>query len=105
MECRYEFDNCDTDKIMPKQFLKTIQRKGLGKAIMFEDRYQFKSNGFDIESVAHIEPDGIRVEGAEVDGYVLNTEPYSRFFFVGQIQRSQNRWTITPELETQLVGI
>ncbi|KAJ3193800.1 3-isopropylmalate dehydratase [Irineochytrium annulatum] len=31
--------NVDTDKIIPKQFLKTIQRTGLGSALFFEDRY------------------------------------------------------------------
>jgi len=31
--------NIDTDAIMPKQFLKTIQRTGLGKSIFFDDRY------------------------------------------------------------------
>ncbi|MSO84995.1 MAG: 3-isopropylmalate dehydratase small subunit [Rhodospirillales bacterium] len=31
--------NVDTDKIIPKQFLKTIKRTGLGKALFFEMRY------------------------------------------------------------------
>ncbi len=31
--------NVDTDKIIPKQFLKTIQRTGLGKALFYEMRY------------------------------------------------------------------
>ena len=31
--------NVDTDMIMPKQFLKTIKRTGLGKAIFFDMRY------------------------------------------------------------------
>ena len=34
----YEVDNVDTDAIMPKQFLKTIQRSGLGKSIFYERR-------------------------------------------------------------------
>jgi 3-isopropylmalate/(R)-2-methylmalate dehydratase small subunit len=32
--------NCDTDKIIPKQHLKTIQRTGLGKALFDEMRYK-----------------------------------------------------------------
>ncbi len=31
--------NVDTDMIIPKQFLKTIQRSGLGKSLFFELRY------------------------------------------------------------------
>ena len=31
--------NIDTDKIIPKQYLKTIQRKGLGKGLFDEMRY------------------------------------------------------------------
>ena len=31
--------NVDTDKIIPKQFLKTIKRSGLGKALFHEMRY------------------------------------------------------------------
>ncbi len=32
--------NIDTDKIIPKQYLKTIQRSGLGKALFSEMRYK-----------------------------------------------------------------
>ena len=31
--------NVDTDMIIPKQFLKTIKRTGLGSALFFEMRY------------------------------------------------------------------
>ena len=31
--------NVDTDMIIPKQFLKTIKRTGLGKSLFFEIRY------------------------------------------------------------------
>ena len=31
--------NIDTDMIIPKQFLKTIKRTGLGKGLFFEMRY------------------------------------------------------------------
>jgi 3-isopropylmalate/(R)-2-methylmalate dehydratase small subunit len=36
--------NVDTDMIIPKQFLKTIQRSGLGKSLFFEMRYDSKGN-------------------------------------------------------------
>ena len=32
--------NIDTDMIIPKQFLKTIKRSGLGKSLFFEMRYK-----------------------------------------------------------------
>ena len=48
--------NIDTDAIIPKQFLKTIKRTGLGTALFFEMRYG---------------PDG-----AEDPSFVLNREPY-----------------------------
>ena len=31
--------NIDTDMIIPKQFLKTITKKGLGKSLFYEMRY------------------------------------------------------------------
>ena len=34
--------NIDTDMIIPKQFLKTIKRTGLGKNLFFEMRYDEK---------------------------------------------------------------
>ncbi len=36
--------NVDTDKIIPKQFLKTIKRTGLGKSLFFEMRYDDDGN-------------------------------------------------------------
>tara|TARA_B100001559_G_scaffold212796_1_gene178384 strand:- start:72 stop:668 length:597 start_codon:yes stop_codon:yes gene_type:complete len=36
--------NIDTDMIIPKQFLKTIKRTGLGKSLFFEMRYDEKGN-------------------------------------------------------------
>jgi len=48
--------NVDTDMIMPKQFLKTIERTGLGKAVLYDMRF-----------------DG---EGKERPEFVLNQEPY-----------------------------
>ena len=36
--------NIDTDMIIPKQFLKTIKRTGLGKNLFFEMRYEDKGN-------------------------------------------------------------
>jgi 3-isopropylmalate/(R)-2-methylmalate dehydratase small subunit len=49
--------NIDTDMIIPKQFLKTIKRTGLGKSLFFEMRYD--ENGKIIEK------------------FVLNKEPYN----------------------------
>jgi 3-isopropylmalate/(R)-2-methylmalate dehydratase small subunit len=49
--------NIDTDMIIPKQFLKTIKRTGLGKGLFFEMRYD--------ES------------GKKIKEFVLNTEPYN----------------------------
>ena len=48
--------NIDTDMIVPKQFLKTIKRTGLGKGLFYEMR--FNENG------------------KEIKDFVLNTEPY-----------------------------
>ncbi len=36
--------NVDTDMIIPKQFLKTIKRTGLGSALFYEMRYDQKGN-------------------------------------------------------------
>ena len=36
--------NIDTDMIIPKQFLKTIKRTGLGKSLFFEMRYDENEN-------------------------------------------------------------
>eukprot|EP00435_Cladocopium_sp_Y103_P008833 s3619_g2.t1 len=55
--CPLRKANVDTDCIIPKQFLKTIQRTGLGKAAFFELRY---------------EDDGV----TERKEFVLNQEPY-----------------------------
>ncbi len=49
--------NIDTDMIIPKQFLKTIKRTGLGKNLFFEMRYDEKGN--------------------KINDFVLNKEPYS----------------------------
>ena len=50
--------NVDTDKIIPKQFLKTIKKSGLGKSLFFEMRYD--------------------EQGKKVNDFVLNKEPYNR---------------------------
>ena len=49
--------NVDTDMIIPKQFLKTIKRTGLGKGLFFEMRYD--------ES------------GKKIREFVLNKKPYN----------------------------
>jgi 3-isopropylmalate/(R)-2-methylmalate dehydratase small subunit len=49
--------NVDTDMIIPKQFLKTIKRTGLGKSLFFEIRYD--------------------EDGKKIEKFVLNQEPYN----------------------------
>jgi len=58
--------NVDTDMIIPKQFLKTIKRTGLGKSLFFEMRYD--------------------EQGKEIKEFVLNKEPYknSSILIVGK---------------------
>ena len=50
--------NIDTDMIIPKQFLKTIKRTGLGKNLFFEMRYE--------------------ENGSEINDFVLNKRPYNK---------------------------
>ena len=50
--------NIDTDMIIPKQFLKTIKRTGLGKNLFFEMRYDDKGN--------------------EIKDFILNQEPHNQ---------------------------
>ena len=33
--------NLDTDQLIPKQFLKTVERKGLGKGLLYDFRYDY----------------------------------------------------------------
>tara|TARA_A100001015_G_scaffold319534_1_gene442707 strand:+ start:1261 stop:1866 length:606 start_codon:yes stop_codon:yes gene_type:complete len=49
--------NIDTDMIIPKQFLKTIKRTGLGKNLFFEMRYDEQGN--------------------EVTDFILNQSPFN----------------------------
>ena len=49
--------NVDTDMIIPKQFLKTIKRTGLGKSLFYEMRYDDT--------------------GKKIEEFVLNQEPYN----------------------------
>ena len=50
--------NIDTDMIIPKQFLKTIKRTGLGKSLFYEMRYD--------------------QDGKELPGFVLNQPAYRK---------------------------
>jgi 3-isopropylmalate/(R)-2-methylmalate dehydratase small subunit len=50
--------NIDTDMIIPKQFLKTIKRTGLGKNLFFEMRYDD--------------------QGKIIDNFILNQEPFNQ---------------------------
>ena len=58
--------NIDTDMIIPKQFLKTIKRTGLGKSLFFDMRYDDNGN--------------------EIKDFTLNREPYnkSKILLVGK---------------------
>ena len=49
--------NIDTDKIIPKQFLKTIKRSGLGKSLFYEMRFDEKGN--------------------PIKGFILDQEPFN----------------------------
>ena len=49
--------NIDTDMIIPKQFLKTIKRTGLGKNLFYEMRYD--------------------VEGKIINDFILNQTPFN----------------------------
>jgi len=49
--------NIDTDMIIPKQFLKTIKRTGLGKNLFFEMRYDD--------------------QGKEINDFILNQNPFN----------------------------
>ena len=49
--------NVDTDMIIPKQFLKTIKRTGLGKNLFHEMRYDD--------------------DGKNIDNFILNKSPYN----------------------------
>ena len=50
--------NIDTDMIIPKQFLKTIKRTGLGKSLFYEMRYDEQGN--------------------IIKDFALNNEPYNK---------------------------
>ena len=58
--------NIDTDMIIPKQFLKTIKRTGLGKNLFYEMRYDN--------------------EGKEIKEFILNQSPFnqSKILIVGK---------------------
>ena len=50
--------NIDTDMIIPKQFLKTIKRTGLGKSLFFEMRYDN--------------------DGNKIKDFILNKDPFTK---------------------------
>ncbi len=50
--------NIDTDMIIPKQFLKTIKRTGLGKSLFYEMRYD--------------------ENGKMIEDFILNKDPYNK---------------------------
>ena len=58
--------NIDTDMIIPKQFLKTIKRTGLGKNLFFEMRYDDNGN--------------------EIKDFVLNQNPFNNSKILLQVK-------------------
>ena len=50
--------NTDTDMLIPKQFLKTIKRTGLGISLFYEMRYDH--------------------QGKEIEDFILNTDPFNK---------------------------
>jgi len=50
--------NIDTDMIIPKQFLKTIKRTGLGKSLFYEMRFD--------------------ENGKKIENFILNNAPYNK---------------------------
>ena len=52
-----EIDNIDTDMIIPKQFLKTLKKSGLGEKLFYEMRYSEK--------------------GDKLQDFILNQEEYT----------------------------
>ena len=40
-------NNVDTDQIIPKQFLKTVKKSGLGKVLFFGLRYEFQGDSYE----------------------------------------------------------
>ena len=50
--------NIDTDMIIPKQFLKTIKRTGLGKSLFYEMRF--------------------KLDGKKNEDFILNKDPYKK---------------------------
>ena len=74
--------NIDTDMIIPKQFLKTIKRTGLGKNLFYEMRYDEKGN--------------------LINDFILNKEPFnkSKILLVGKnfgcgSSREHAPWALT----------
>jgi 3-isopropylmalate/(R)-2-methylmalate dehydratase small subunit len=53
-----ELSNIDTDMIIPKQFLKTIKRSGLGKGLFYEMRFDENGN--------------------KISKFILNKRPYNK---------------------------
>ena len=71
--------NIDTDMIIPKQFLKTIKRTGLGDNLFYEMRYDNN--------------------GKKISDFILNQEPFnvSKILIAGKI-------LVVDHLENMLLG-
>ena len=73
--------NIDTDMIIPKQFLKTIKRTGLGKNLFFEMRYDEK--------------------GKEINDFILNQDPFNN----SKISNSRKKFWLWIIKRTRSMGI
>jgi len=60
--------NIDTDMIIPKQFLKTIKRTGLGKNLFYEMRYDD--------------------QGQVIEDFILNKDPHNSSKILIAVSRS-----------------
>ena len=77
--------NIDTDMLVPKQYLKTILRTGLGKILFSEMRFQS--------------------DGTEIAGFVLNKAPWRQAKIIDQLMadaQSENP-SLTIDLEAQTI--
>src|SRR6187549_2357353 len=74
--------NVDTDQIIPKQFLKTVEREGLAKGLFYDFRF-----------------DG---EGREISDFVLNRPEYKGSSVLMDEAKGGNHM-VSIDLETQTV--
>ena len=88
--------NVDTDQIIPKQFLKTVDREGLGKGLFYDLRFDEAGNekpGFVLNAPAYA---GVK---HRVSGTLANTDLITtNTFFLGVHPG------LTPEMIRHMIG-